>query len=219
MKRENGCTTSMRKQHGIVLVTTLMFLVVLTILVLAMMRTSLLEERMAGYSRDWNLAFQAAESALRAGEREVKDGILIVGQTGFATGCSTAATSGGKGPGLCMPNLCTDSNIANASFDCKPVWWDLQRHPTAGKRDAGWISGTSASTKARPYNYTNSSNQILGVAAQPLYIVEALTTPDGSSLKASSGAPAQKFLYRVTAVGFGANANTRVTLQGTYRQY
>ncbi|MBK8524726.1 MAG: hypothetical protein IPL58_11910 [Betaproteobacteria bacterium] len=208
-----------RREGGVVLVTAVMFLVVLTLLVISMMRTSILEERMAGYSRDWNIAFQAAESALRAAEREVRDGINIVGQTGFVYGCSTSSTPGGRGPGLCLPNLCTETNSTNTDFDCWPIWKDLMKHPQTSKRDAGWVDGTSASPRTRPYNYTDSLKTIPDVAAQPRYIIEVLTVPEAASLKPGSGAPSQKFLYRVTAVGFGKSANTRVTLQGNYRQY
>ena len=57
------------RQNGMILVTGLIFMVVLTLIVVASMRTTLLEERMASNVRDNDLAFQAAEAALRAGER------------------------------------------------------------------------------------------------------------------------------------------------------
>lgn len=56
------------RQRGIVLVTGLIFLVILTLLGVTAMQTTILEERMAGNLRDENLAFQAAEAALREGE-------------------------------------------------------------------------------------------------------------------------------------------------------
>lgn len=63
------------RQHGMVLITGLIFMVVLTLIVVSSMRTTLLEERMAGNARDTDLAFQAAEAALRAGE-EILDSLL-----------------------------------------------------------------------------------------------------------------------------------------------
>lgn len=53
-------------QQGWVLVIGLVVLVMLTIIAMALMRTTLLEEKMAGASRDINLSFEAAESGLRA---------------------------------------------------------------------------------------------------------------------------------------------------------
>lgn len=58
-------------QKGMVLITGMIFMLVLTLIVVSSMRTTLLEERMAGNARDNDLAFQAAEAALRAGERIV----------------------------------------------------------------------------------------------------------------------------------------------------
>lgn len=55
-------------QRGTALVMTLIFLVLLTILGITAINISALEEKMAGNSKDQNLAFQAAETALRAGE-------------------------------------------------------------------------------------------------------------------------------------------------------
>lgn len=56
-------------QRGVALITGLIFMVVLTLIVVASMRGSIMEERMAGNSRSQNLAFQAAEAGLRAGQQ------------------------------------------------------------------------------------------------------------------------------------------------------
>ena len=61
------------RQGGMVLITGLIFMVVLTLIVVSSMRTTLLAERMAGNARDTDLAFQAAEAALRAGEEIVEN--------------------------------------------------------------------------------------------------------------------------------------------------
>ena len=55
-------------QQGWVLVVGLVILVMLTILSIALMKTTRLEEKMAGATRDMNLSFQAAETALRRAE-------------------------------------------------------------------------------------------------------------------------------------------------------
>lgn len=57
-----------RRQGGAVLVVGLIILVILTLLGVQAMRSNVLQERMAGNMRERNLAFQAAESALRLGE-------------------------------------------------------------------------------------------------------------------------------------------------------
>jgi type IV pilus assembly protein PilX len=53
------------------LITCLMLLLVLTVLGVVMMRTSVMQERMAGNTRDLNMALQGAEAALRYGEAEI----------------------------------------------------------------------------------------------------------------------------------------------------
>ena len=60
--------THLDNQRGWVLVVGLVILVMLTILSMALMKTTRLEEKMAGATRDMNLSFQAAETALRAAE-------------------------------------------------------------------------------------------------------------------------------------------------------
>lgn len=70
------------RQRGIALVMGLIFLAVLTLLSVAAMRGTLLEERMAGNSRDRDLAFQSAELALRAGEAVLSGAVLPAFVTG-----------------------------------------------------------------------------------------------------------------------------------------
>ena len=59
-------------QRGWVLVVGLVILVMLTILAMALMKTARLEEKMAGATRDMNLSFQAAETALRGAENFIE---------------------------------------------------------------------------------------------------------------------------------------------------
>lgn len=56
------------QQQGAALVVSLLMLLVMTIIGLVGVQVTSLEEKMAGNMRDRNLAFQAAESAVRAGE-------------------------------------------------------------------------------------------------------------------------------------------------------
>ena len=57
-----------KKQRGVVLVVSLIMLLLMTLLSVSAMKTSLMEEKMAGNSRDVELAFQAAETGLRDAE-------------------------------------------------------------------------------------------------------------------------------------------------------
>jgi type IV pilus assembly protein PilX len=61
-----------RSQTGAALVTSLMILLVLTIIGITAMQMTRMQERMAGNSRDLNMAFQGAEAAVRNGESLIR---------------------------------------------------------------------------------------------------------------------------------------------------
>lgn len=56
------------RQRGAVLIVSLIFLLLMTLIGVTSMQSTTLQERMAGNTRDRNLALQAAEAALRGGE-------------------------------------------------------------------------------------------------------------------------------------------------------
>lgn len=75
MPIRNFVSNCPRRQTGISLIIALIFLVVLTLFATAGVRTTLLQERMAGNSIDMNLSFQAAELAVREAELRIGGGI------------------------------------------------------------------------------------------------------------------------------------------------
>ncbi|MFM8330226.1 MAG: PilX N-terminal domain-containing pilus assembly protein [Candidatus Methylumidiphilus sp.] len=77
-------------QKGVALIVSLLILLVLTLTGITAMLVSSLEERMSGNLRDRNLAFQAAESALRAGEDAVAVGLNQATMETF--GCQNTTT-------------------------------------------------------------------------------------------------------------------------------
>ena len=67
--RHHGPTLGSRQQGGAALIVSLTLLLVVTVTALAAASGSTLQLGMAGATKNRNLAFQAAESALREGER------------------------------------------------------------------------------------------------------------------------------------------------------
>jgi type IV pilus assembly protein PilX len=67
-----------RHQRGVVLVVSLVMLLVVTLLAVSSMQGTVLEEKMAGNSKDRNLAFQTTESAVREAEMYI-EGIVSMG--------------------------------------------------------------------------------------------------------------------------------------------
>ena len=61
-----------KNQRGVVLIMSLTILMILTLVGVSAMKTTSLQERMSGNSRDYQVAFEAAEIALRAGEDYIK---------------------------------------------------------------------------------------------------------------------------------------------------
>ena len=57
------------------------------------------------------------------------------------------------------------------------------------------------------------SNESGGVTSQPRYLIEAVPDAAGTSLRAGSA----RYLYRISSVGYGALAGTRVMLQEYFR--
>ena len=90
--------TPIRAQQGASLVIALLFLIVLTILGLVSVRSSTVQERMAGNDRDRAIAFEAAEAALRDAELDVR--LNITPADAFDTGCAS---------GLCWPSTVATS--------------------------------------------------------------------------------------------------------------
>jgi type IV pilus assembly protein PilX len=88
------------KQRGASLLIVLLLLLVMTLLGLASLRSTLLEERMASNQLDRSYSFQTAESALRTAENAV-----LAGGLAFPTS------------GACVNGLCPPYNAANA-----PQW-------------------------------------------------------------------------------------------------
>lgn len=70
----NGRRVPPARQRGVVLVIALVVLVLVTVLGVSMLRTTTMQERMAGNSRDRDKALQAAEAAVQACLSEVSGG-------------------------------------------------------------------------------------------------------------------------------------------------
>jgi len=82
--------TNMR-QRGAALLVTMVILILVTLLGITAMKTAVLQEKMSGGHADKNLAFQAAEQALRDAELHITVGLSSA--SSFAAGCAA---------GLCL---------------------------------------------------------------------------------------------------------------------
>jgi type IV pilus assembly protein PilX len=108
-------------QRGSSLVIALIFLIVLTILGLVSVRSSTMQERMAGNDRDRAIAFEAAEAALRDAELDILRNLTP--ESPFDAACTN---------GLCLPATVATPN------------WQLVPWTGATSRVYGVASGSGA---------------------------------------------------------------------------
>jgi type IV pilus assembly protein PilX len=116
--RRGACPAGIAQQRGIVIIVSLVILVTITIIAVTSMSTSGLEERMAANYRDREVAFQSAEAALRAGEREV------------ATGISNAAFDLTCTNGLCKGYDCGVDTACTKYWLDASIWEDADTYRT-----------------------------------------------------------------------------------------
>jgi type IV pilus assembly protein PilX len=187
-------------ERGFVLLTAVIFLLVLTILSLSSMSTTILEEKMTGSYRDRQLAFEAAEAALRDGERDVFGSLRISGASSFVAGCGDNASS-------TPSELDANAGLCAVETDGTPIWVDLETDST---KKTAWVGGADEAHSVK-YGRMTGATALPDVANQPRYIVEMMRLP--SQQRKLNAPQTYKFAYRITAVGFGRRASTRVVLQ------
>jgi len=103
------------QQKGAVLIFCLVFLAVLTMMGVSGMESTILEERMSANMRDHNLAFQAAESALKSAEA------WLTAQTGKPVTSTNGSTRVWEEDA--MDPSATDGLYWWDSTSITPPWW------------------------------------------------------------------------------------------------
>lgn len=130
-------------QDGMVLLVSLVFLLLLTLLGISSMQNATLQEKMAGSVMARNTTFQIAEGALRLGESWVQ-----VSGSGLAP-CATVAT--------CAPPSESTTVLGAGRNDASNVTWTV-----AGKGFFGVQNlGTTASPISRPATCSSTSTVTL----------------------------------------------------------
>ena len=223
------------RDRGFSLIVSLMMLIVIIILGVSASQMAVNEERGARSDRDRQIAFQAAEAALKDAEYEILNtaspACAAPGQINRGRGrastftCFNSVNAVGFGPSATSPcsvppnaGLC-DYNAAT------PAWRRLATDPIHIDFVAD-AKGTGSMSTVRYGQYTNrvyGSQAIPALAGKPLsifpprYIIERVRqntsvdtlTGAGDGSDSSDGA----YMFRVTSMGFGTNVNTQVVLQ------
>lgn len=202
--------------RGISLPIVLIFLAVISLLATVGIRRSTVSEALSRNQMDHEVARQAAEAALRDGERDLR---IASGTT--QTGALCARADDREGGLNVTPVTFTDTCLRGqcafersyyeaSNFDADPVekpqpWWPKSK-------DGLWNNDLSTKPKAVdsalcltfvggiPLGTFTGTPQLSGVTRQPEYLIEYFKIGD-------------THLYRITARGFGSNAQAEVVLQ------
>lgn len=194
-----------RHQRGAALIVGLIMLLLLTLIGVAGMRDTLLQEKMAGNMRDRELALQAAESALRAAE--TKAGALTEPTFNNTNGMYDLNTTAGQ---TAMARVKSSVPISEQAF------W---------QQTTLWTNTTSVV-------YPNTLDDVI---APPRYVIEKLGNALSADKSSYTGGSDPNFVqditanvevpeiitypdYRITARGQGVSADAVVILQTTFRR-
>jgi type IV pilus assembly protein PilX len=197
-------------QTGMVLITSLVILLVLTILGLAAIQNTSLEERMAGNLRGENIAFQGAEAALRAAEQWLDI------QKARPEAQAITTTSGG--PHI----LAKDAPETVKNNDALSWWqeWDGTTWANYGDaRDSISKSpGTPVSSvESLIYSYAGSTGVAL---VEPRFVIEEFGVAKDALVVGQQQDSEGKIIYQVTAHGVDPGGRSEVILRSFFgRRY
>lgn len=181
---------SKHNQQGAVVIVALVILVILTIIGVALMESSVVQERMAGNLTEENVTFQAAEAALRAGEDDI----------------STWSSR--------PPTLEDIDDPLRALLD--PDDPEVFEVDTLVGGSTTWWNSSSAWWQANGYEYAAG---LEGTNQNPYYMIEEYDEVC-DYLSADQSLAECKIVYRVTAIAWGSRNNTATLLQSLYaRRY
>jgi type IV pilus assembly protein PilX len=189
----------MASQRGAVLIVSLLFLVVLTMLGVTAMTSTTFEERMAGNARDAAVAMHAAESALGKARTW-----FPLGSTPAAGNFAPASANGVCTAGFCKPRI-----YKNAS-DRAPLGTVLPAIPS----NVDWSERADSGSTTLAFAGSTDPLRLRGVSRQARYIIEMFCMD--LALGSISGPTDSCRFWRFTAVGFGRNPNTQVTVQEVF---
>lgn len=181
------------RQQGVALIVSLLMLLILTLIGVTAMLMTTLEEKMSGNQRDRSLAFQAAESALRAGEEEIN---RLMNPTNPnappplpAFNCTNATT-------------CPLADVTNAS-----VWGQgsLAYSYSGDLSNPGGPSQTRLANQPQYLIEVMNNGQTIAPPALP-----------GLRAGTSAGLGANICYFRITARGVGGTSTAVVIVQSNY---
>ena len=177
-----------RRQRGFIMVTGLLFLVVMTLLGLALFRSSGLLDRITANTREKQRSFEAAQSALEYGAWWLK-------QTSGGGNATTCAANNGLLDTTKL-HVCSEALPTSlATLQDYTAWWKTAFTYTP---PGMVVASGGGMANATDVNYAFPPG---------LYIEKLGLSPDGKNT-----------FYQITAYGFGGDPNTVSVVRGTFKQ-
>jgi type IV pilus assembly protein PilX len=177
---------AVKSQRGMVLVTSLLLLLVVTMLAVSMFRSMGLDEKIAGNMRDKQRALNAAETAEQFAENWLSLG----------NGSNGSACTGVVNANLGQSRVCSNtlqSSVLNNDVTALP--WAIGGTPV-GVQYLPAVTANMNTAQGTPDSY---------FSAPMFYIAYLGTTPGGLGS-----------VYQIDAAGFGGTANTAAVVESTF---
>lgn len=197
-------STYVTRQRGASLLLVMLIMIVVSLLGVGGAQIALMGERSARNDRDYQVAWQSAEAALIEAEFDIRGPGTSTRQNSvfmsptpskylFLEGCG--GTSSGVSKGLCLP-----------AASGKPIWLT-----------ADFTSTSSPTTEFGDFTSRVFDAGGAGIkpAKKPRYLIEILDDPETFGDLAIGK---KKYLYRVTAMGFGPRSDIQAVVQMVFRK-
>ncbi|SDM63352.1 type IV pilus assembly protein PilX [Oryzisolibacter propanilivorax] len=202
----------MRRQHGLALIFVLLMMVITLSSALFAARSTLLGDKAARNDRDHQTAFQAAELALNDAELDIMDATLALATGSKARGCKF-----GNKKAAFYPDINCSADTDRRGFCAIPM-----QDPDTATPIYKHIDWEETSDNARVYvkygeftgraSHFKTGSKPPMPAKPPKYII-VQATPAKVQIVRNKQTFEVEAAYKVYALGYGVNPNTRVMLE------
>lgn len=229
----HGAGHPLTVQRGLALVVVMLFLILISGISLVGVKESIFSEHAARNQLDYEVARQAAESALRDAERDLMNPSLTLVPNSSCSRGDTQITEADF-TAQCTNGLCRVNESAYAAVDWSKtsggeVWWPASKGGQWNNQFADKpvripaTPGNCHFTGAVPLGTYTGAPALKSVARQPEYLVEyfrrknvRINQVESQVYTAGRNANQWSPMYRITARGFGISAQTQVVVQSIF---
>jgi len=193
MPSSNRRAPTARIQQGASLMVVLILLIVVSLLGVGSIQIATMGERSARNDRDQQIAWQAAEAGLMDAE-------LDIDPNGMGTGSRRSTFAPTTDASAFVLNCENPSGM--------PAWLTVDFLSTSTPNTAGWGDFSNRGANTYPTGGGLKSYQA------PRYVIEAIKDPAEVQTK---GIVESRYVFRVTAMGFGPRQDIQAVMQMIYR--